>query len=105
MRCSRRYDILLSPTLPVAGLDVGRDTPDGLSDRSIVSWVFYTYPFNLTGQPAASIPVGFTDARLPVGLQIAARSHDEAALFSLAGQYERAHGSLEKRPPALPEAF
>ena len=96
------YDALISPTLPVAGLEVGRDVPAGLSDRSIVSWVFYTYPFNLTGQPAASIPVGFTDAGLPVGLQIAARNHDEAALFALAGQYERVHGSPEQRPPVLP---
>jgi aspartyl-tRNA(Asn)/glutamyl-tRNA(Gln) amidotransferase subunit A len=46
-----RYDALLSPTLPVSALEAGRNIPEGLEDRSLVSWVYYTYPFNLTGQP------------------------------------------------------
>ena len=49
-----RYDILLSPVLPVTSLDVGKNVPDHLGDRNLVSWVYYTYPFNLTGQPAAT---------------------------------------------------
>ena len=53
-----RYDALLSPTLPVSALEAGRNIPDGLEDRSLVSWVYFTYPFNLTGQPAASLPRG-----------------------------------------------
>ena len=41
-----RYDVLLSPMLPVTSLDVGKNVPDHLSDRNLVSWVYYTYPFN-----------------------------------------------------------
>ena len=52
------YDLLLSPVLPVSSLDVGKNIPDHLRDRNLVSWVFYTYPFNLTGQPAATVCAG-----------------------------------------------
>ena len=50
-----RFDILLSPVLPVSSLDAGLNIPPHLADRNLVSWVFYTYPFNLTGQPAAAV--------------------------------------------------
>ncbi|SDO15178.1 aspartyl-tRNA(Asn)/glutamyl-tRNA(Gln) amidotransferase subunit A [Filomicrobium insigne] len=82
------YDLLLSPTLPTAAFPVGLNTPPGYEDRSIVSWVYYTYPFNLTGQPAASIPAGLTSDGLPVGLQIVAGAHDDALLFEAASAYE-----------------
>ena len=52
------YDLLLTPTLPVPPFGAGVNVPPELPDRNIVSWVYYTYPFNLTGNPAASIPSG-----------------------------------------------
>ena len=95
-----RFDLLLTPTLPVAAFDVGRDVPPGHEDKNIVSWASFTYPFNLTGQPAASMPVGMTKHGLPVGLQIVAPSHDEAAIFDLAARYERATRTSQVfRPP------
>ena len=75
-------DLLITPTLPVTSFGVGLDLPPGHDDKSIVSWATFTYPFNLTGQPAASMPVGMTRDRLPVGLQLVAASHDEAAIFA-----------------------
>ncbi|HEX4765275.1 MAG TPA: amidase family protein [Lichenihabitans sp.] len=87
-RFFERYDILLSPTLPVSSLDVGKNVPDGLPDRTIVSWVFYTYPFNLTGQPAASICAGFGSDGMPVGLQIVGRPHGEADVLRVAAAFE-----------------
>jgi aspartyl-tRNA(Asn)/glutamyl-tRNA(Gln) amidotransferase subunit A len=93
------YDAIVSPVLPVAGVPAERDMPDGWDRAAIVSWVAYTYPFSLTGQPAASMPVGVTAGGLPVGLQIAARSHDEAAIFALAGGYEAAFGPAPR--PAM----
>lgn len=96
-----RYDLLLTPTLPVASFDVGLDVPPGFEDKSIVSWAMFTYPFNLTGQPAASMPVGFTKGGLPVGLQLVASSHDEASIFSLSAAYQRVNTSVTDRRPDL----
>lgn len=95
------YDLLISPTLPVAAFPVGENVPASLPDRTIVSWVYYTYPFNLTGQPAASLPVGFTKAGLPVGMQVVGAINDEATIFSLSAQYERLHNHLSHRPPII----
>jgi aspartyl-tRNA(Asn)/glutamyl-tRNA(Gln) amidotransferase subunit A len=84
-----RYDLLISPTLPVTSLDAGKNIPDGLGDRSIVSWVFYPYPFNLTGQPAASVCAGVAPDGMPVGLQIVGRSHCEDDVIRAAAAFER----------------
>ena len=92
------YDLLLSPTLPVAGVDVGVNIPVRFADRNLVTWVSYTYPFNLTGQPAASIPAGFTDERLPVGLQLVARAYREDNLFAAAAAFETARPWAHHRP-------
>jgi Asp-tRNA(Asn)/Glu-tRNA(Gln) amidotransferase A subunit family amidase len=93
-----RYDLLLSPTLPVAGVDAGVTIPPGLAGRNLVTWVCYTYPFNLTGQPAASIPAGFTAEGLPVGLQLVARPWREEDLFAAAAALESAQPWADRRP-------
>lgn len=93
------YDLLLTPTLPVPAFPVGLGVPPELPDRNIVSWVYYTYPFNLTGQPAASLPIGFTDDGLPVGLQVVGRILGETDILSVCADYERHHGDLARRPP------
>src|SRR5918993_2566271 len=76
-RFFERYDLLLSPTLPVSSLETGRDIPADLSARSLVTWVFYTYPFNLTGQPSASVCAGIASDGMPVGLQAVGRALGE----------------------------
>jgi aspartyl-tRNA(Asn)/glutamyl-tRNA(Gln) amidotransferase subunit A len=95
------YDLLLSPTLPVAGVDAGVSIPPRFAGRNLVTWVCYTYPFNLTGQPAASIPAGFTRAGLPVGLQLVARPYREDDLFAAAAAFESAR-PWTQYVPALP---
>ena len=92
------FDLLISPTVPVTAFEVGKNVPDALSDRTLVSWVYYTYPFNLTGQPAASLPVGFTGEGLPVGMQVVGRINDEETVFSLCGEYEQHYGCFDRRP-------
>ena len=92
------YDLLLSPTLPVSGVDAGVAVPPALAGRNIVTWVCYTYPFNLTGQPAASVPAGFTAAGLPVGLQIVARPYGEEDVFAAAAAFESARPWAARRP-------
>ena len=84
-----KYDILISPTLPVTSLDVGKNIPDQLTDRNIVSWVYYTYPFNLTGHPAISVCAGQAPDGMPVGLQIVGRSHREDDVIRAATAFER----------------
>lgn len=84
-----RYDILISPVIPVTSLDAGKNIPDGLSDRNLVSWVYYTYPFNLTGQPAASVCAGIAPDGMPVGLQIVGRSFCEGDVVRAAAAFER----------------
>jgi aspartyl-tRNA(Asn)/glutamyl-tRNA(Gln) amidotransferase subunit A len=94
-----RFDLLLSPTLPMAGVDAGVSVPQGIVGRNIVTWVCYTYPFNLTGQPAASIPAGFTRDGLPVGLQIVSRAYREDDLFSIAAALEAVRPWAAQVPP------
>ncbi len=95
------FDLLLTPALPCAAFDVGLNTPPQHADRSIVSWVYYTYPFNLTGQPAASIPAGFTRSGLPVGLQMVAKINHETDIFRAAAAYEAVRPWADKIPPAF----
>jgi aspartyl-tRNA(Asn)/glutamyl-tRNA(Gln) amidotransferase subunit A len=84
-----RYDILISPTLPVTSLEAGKNIPDALADRNLVSWVYYTYPFNLTGHPTASVCAGLASDGMPVGLQIVGRSHREDDVIRAAAAFER----------------
>ena len=91
-----RYDLLLSPTLAVASLDVGKNVPDSRPDRDLVSWVYYTYPFNLTGEPSATVCAGFSGG-MPVGLQLTGRSHDEYSVVRAAAAYE---GTRQMPKPA-----
>jgi aspartyl-tRNA(Asn)/glutamyl-tRNA(Gln) amidotransferase subunit A len=83
------YDLLLSPVLPVSSLDVGKNCPDHLSDRNLVSWVYYTYPINLTGQPAATVCGGIAANGMPVGLQIVGRALCEYDVVRAAAAFER----------------
>ena len=83
------YDLLLSPVVPVASLDAGKNIPDQLPDRNLVSWVFYTYPFNLTGQPAATVCAGIAADGMPVGLQIVGRALGEYDVVRAAAAFER----------------
>ncbi len=93
-----QFDLLLTPATPCQAFDVGLNTPPNLTDRNIVSWVYYTYPFNLTGQPAASIPAGFSREGLPVGLQMVARINSEVDIFRAAAAYERAYPWFDRYP-------
>ena len=94
-----QFDLLLTPALPCAAFDVGLNTPPQHADRNIVSWVYYTYPFNLTGQPAASIPAGFTRNNLPVGLQMVAKINHETDIFRAAAAFEAVRPWADKKPP------
>jgi aspartyl-tRNA(Asn)/glutamyl-tRNA(Gln) amidotransferase subunit A len=61
-------------------------------------WIPYTYPFNLTGQPAASVPCGFTRDGLPIGLQIVGRRFDDVSVLRAAAAFERERPWSNARP-------
>lgn len=89
------YDLLVTPTLPVAPFAAGSNRPDGHEGRS---WYGFTFPFNLTRQPAASLPCGFTKAGLPVGLQIVGPPRRDLLVLQAAHAFENAR-PWRQRPP------
>ena len=97
-----KYDLLLTPTTTTPAFEHGRLFPteiDGVKVDRHASSVF-TYPFNLTGQPAISVPCGFTNAGLPIGLQIVGRRFDDGTVLRAAAAFERARGWTSRRPPS-----
>ncbi|MEU9661000.1 amidase [Streptomyces chartreusis] len=83
------YDLLLTPTLPITAFEAGAEVPKGSGHRRWTGWTPFTYPFNLTQQPAATVPVGTDGDGLPIGLQIvAARHRDELVLRAAHALYE-----------------
>lgn len=92
------FDVIASPTLPVTAFPVGLDQPPGYEERSPIDWVYYTYPFNLTGHPAVSVPAGFDAEGLPIGFQMAARPLMEETLFTLAAALEAVDPDRDRRP-------
>ena len=94
-----RYDLLLTPTTPTVAFDIDRDVPVELDDANIVSWVAYTYPINLCGFPAASIPCGFSQTGLPVGLHVIAGPLRETDIFRAAAAFEAARPWTQVKPP------
>jgi len=91
----RDYDLLVTPTLAVAAFDTGREFPETSKNDRWTDWTPFTYPFNLTQQPAASIPCGLTEAGLPVGLHIVGPRYADALVLRAARAFETA------RPIAL----
>ncbi len=87
----RRYDLLVSPAMPITAFEAGRETPPGGEfGADWMNWSPYTYPFNLTGQPAISVPCGLTGEGLPAGVQIVGRCGEDASVLRAARAIERA---------------
>jgi aspartyl-tRNA(Asn)/glutamyl-tRNA(Gln) amidotransferase subunit A len=82
------YDLLITPTLPIPAFEAGRLAPAGVDQTNWMDWTPFSYPFNLTQQPAASIPCGFTSSGLPVGLHIVAAKYRDDIVLRGARAYE-----------------
>jgi len=95
-----KYDLLLTPTLPVPPFPVGIDWPREVAGQKVhpLNYLAFTYPFNLTGQPAASVPCGWTADRLPVGLQIVGRRFEDATVLRAAAAFEEARPWADRWP-------
>ncbi len=94
------YDLVLTPTTAVTAFKAGVDYPSEINGvpMSYLSWMVFTYPINITGQPAANVPCGFSSAGLPVGLQIIGRWHDDATVLRASAAFEKLSPWAEKRP-------
>jgi len=94
------YDLLLTPTVAVSPFEVGKYGVREVDGRktSPLNWMAFTYPFNITGQPAASVPCGWTDDGLPVGLQIVGRRFDDVTVLRAAFAFEQASPWADRYP-------
>ena len=94
------YDLLLTPTVSVAAFEVGRLNPAHFPQHAWdwFPWAGFSYPFNFTGQPAATVPAGFTASGMPVGLQIVGRRLADLQVLQASAAFEQARPWAQKRP-------
>ena len=82
------YDLVLSPVAPVAAFSAERPMPFS-GDAKTMAHIGFTAPYNMSGQPAATVNCGFTADRRPIGVQIAGRRFDDLGVLTAAAWYER----------------
>jgi aspartyl-tRNA(Asn)/glutamyl-tRNA(Gln) amidotransferase subunit A len=94
------YDLLLTPTVSVGAFEVGRLNPAHFPQHEWdwFPWAGFSYPFNFTGQPAATVPAGFTPSGMPVGLQIVGRRLADLQVLQASAAFEEARPWAAKRP-------
>ena len=98
-RLFNQVDVIVTPTEPLTAWKHGHESLAVLGNEESVlaaSWRL-TYPFNLTGLPAISVPCGFDSAGMPIGLQVAGRPFDETTVLRCAGAVEKLVG-ITRRP-------
>ncbi|KON28801.1 hypothetical protein AC481_00065 [miscellaneous Crenarchaeota group archaeon SMTZ-80] len=96
----KHYDILITPTTAVTAFELGKMYPDQIEGKTVspVGWMPFTYPFNLTGHPAASIPCGWSAERLPIGMQIVGPSNDDKLVLQVSKAFEEISPWQNRRP-------
>jgi len=100
-RFMRDYDLLVTPTLTTPPFAVHTQGPEKVGGRYVrdSAWLSFTYPFNLTGQPAATVPAGLTRDGLPVGLQIVGGHLADGLVLRAAAAFEAVRPWAQHRPP------
>jgi aspartyl-tRNA(Asn)/glutamyl-tRNA(Gln) amidotransferase subunit A len=99
-RFMAQYDLLLTPTVPLVSFPIDRAGPGTIDGIAVEddAWTPCLYPANLTGQPAASVPAGWTKSGLPVGLQIIGRRLDDRLVVTASAAFERAQPWSDRHP-------
>ena len=95
-----KYDLLITPCLPIEAFDTNREVPVDWPSTRWPTWTPFTYPFNLTGQPALSVPLGLSSNGLPMALQIVGARFDDARVLAAGHAFEQAQ-PFTQRPPML----
>ncbi len=100
-RFFQTYDLLLTPTMTLPPFALGIDFPSEVAGQPVhgMQWTAFTFPFNLTGNPAASVPAGWTDDGLPIGLQIVGRRWEDAVVLRASAAFEALQPWAHRRPP------
>ncbi len=98
-----QYDLLVTPTLPIVAFEAGKEVPAGSGMKRWTEWTPFSYPFNLTQQPAATVPCGFTSSGLPVGMQIIGPRYADALVLRVARAFESARPFQMPDMNAVPE--
>jgi aspartyl-tRNA(Asn)/glutamyl-tRNA(Gln) amidotransferase subunit A len=95
------YDLLLTPAVSVAAFPAERLQPEHWPQHpwDWLMWAEFSYPFNMSHNPAASVPAGFTVDGLPVGLQVVGRRLDDLGVLRACAAFERARPWADRRPP------
>lgn len=101
-RFHQDWDLLLTPTMPIPAFTAGAECPDSGPYADSHDWIPFTYPFNLTQQPAASVPCGFSSAGMPIGLQIVAAKYADALVLRAARAFESSHPFEMPKQPRSP---
>ncbi|MEV7378555.1 amidase [Streptomyces lydicus] len=99
-RFHRTYDLLVTPTEPITAFEGGVEVPSGSGHARWTGWTPFTYPFNLTQQPAATVPCGVDGAGLPIGVQLVGARHADALVLRAAHALYEAGTAGIPAPPA-----
>ncbi|MDI3203460.1 amidase [Pseudomonas shahriarae] len=96
-----RYDLLVCPMMPITAFEAGHDVPPGSGLEDWMKWSPFSYPFNLTQQPAASLPCGVSSAGLPIGLQVVGARFADDQVLRVCRAYEQAFPSTHPLAPLV----
>ena len=98
------YDLLVTPQLATTAFAVNHEVPPGTGLDRWWQWSPFTYPFNLSQQPAATVPCGFSEAGLPIAMQFVGAKFQDVKVLRAARAYEAMHPFRLPEIPAMPEA-
>ena len=101
LSCFKAFDLLATPTIATTAFELGKMFPSEINGKKIspTGWMPYTYPFNITGQPAITVPCGFDRDGLPIGMQLVGKRFDDLLVLQAAHAFEEAAPWHDKRPP------
>ena len=102
----RTYDLLLTPTMAVPAFPVGQQPSTIAGRKADPFWGFlpFTYPINMAGHPAATVPCGCSSDGMPIGLHLIGRRGDEVTVLRASAAFERARPWADRRPPIAQDA-
>ncbi|MFX0003290.1 MAG: amidase [Promethearchaeota archaeon] len=96
----KNYDILITPTIAIPPFELGIMYPPKINGKNVspTAWMPFTFPFNFTGHPASSIPCGWTNEGLPIGMQIVGNRFNDLLVLQVSQAFEEIAPWQEKRP-------